>query len=69
VEVEPGGPADDAGLASKDVITALGSTEIKDSGYLIGALRDYKPGDTVTLTVERNGDTRNIDVKLGNRSQ
>jgi serine protease Do len=69
VEVEPGGPADDAGLASKDVITALGSTEIKDSGYLIAALRDYKPGETVTLTINRNGEQSNVDLTLGDRSQ
>ena len=36
---------------------------------LIAALRDYKPGDTVTLTVDRNGDNQNIDVKLGDRGQ
>jgi serine protease Do len=67
--VESGGPADTAGVKSKDVITALGSTTIKDSGDLIAALRDYKPGDTVTLTVDRNGDNQNIDVKLGDRGQ
>lgn len=67
--VESGGPADSAGIQAKDVITALGSTKIKDSGDLIAALRSYKPGDTVTLTVDRNGNERNIDVKLGDRGQ
>ena len=67
--VESGGPADDAGLRAKDVITALDSTEIKDSGDLLSALRSYQPGDNITLTVDRNGDERNIDVKLGERSQ
>jgi serine protease Do len=67
--VESGGPADDAGIEPKDVITALDSTTIKDSGDLLSALRSYQPGDTVTLTVDRNGDERNLDVKLGERSQ
>jgi serine protease Do len=67
--VESDGPADAAGIKPQDVITALGSTEIKDSGDLIAAVRGYKPGDTVTLTVDRNGDKRNVDLKLGERSQ
>jgi serine protease Do len=67
--VESGGPADDAGIEPKDVITALDSTTIKDSGDLLSALRSYQPGDTVTLTVDRNGDERNLDVKLGERNQ
>jgi serine protease Do len=67
--VEPGGPADDGGLRPEDVITALDSTEIKDSGDLLSALRGYQPGDNITLTVDRNGGERNIDVKLGERNQ
>jgi len=68
-EVEPGGPADAAGIKTKDVITALGSTQIKDAGDLIAAVRDYKPGDAVTLTIDRNGDSRDVNVKLGDRGQ
>jgi serine protease Do len=68
-DVESGGPADSAGIQRGDVITALGSTQIKDSGDLVAAIRSYNPGDTVTLTINRNGGERNIDVKLGERSQ
>ena len=70
-EVERGGPADSAGLHSEDVITALDSTTIKNAGDLLGALRNYKPGDTVTLTVVRGGtgSEENINVKLGERPQ
>ena len=68
-DVESGGPADSAGIQRGDVITALGSTQIKDSGDLVAAIRSYNPGDTVTLTVNRNGGERNVDVKLGERSQ
>jgi serine protease Do len=49
--VENGSPAADAGLRRGDVITAVGSTEISSYGDLLGALRDYRPGDTATLTV------------------
>jgi len=72
VEVESGGPADRAGLRREDVITALDSTEVEGSGDLLGALRDYRPGDTVTLTVLRGGgagDEERIEVELGERPQ
>ena len=70
-EVVSGGPADDAGLRSGDVIIALGSTEISDSGDLIAALRDYRPGDDVTLTVVRGGkgNEERVAVELGELPQ
>jgi S1-C subfamily serine protease len=58
-------------LRSEDVITALGSTKIKNAGDLLAALRAYKPGNTVTLTVLRggSGSEESIEVKLGERSR
>jgi len=71
IEVERGSPATDAGLRREDVITALGSTRIEDSGDLLGALRDYGPGDTATLTVVRggSGSEERVEVELGEREQ
>ena len=65
-EVVPGGPADAAGMNSGDVITALGSAEIEDSGDLLAALRDYRPGDDVTLTLVRGGrgNEESVEVEL-----
>jgi serine protease Do len=65
-EVVPGGPSDDAGMSSGDVITALDSARISDSGDLLAALRDYRPGDTVTLTVVRGGrgNEESVEVEL-----
>jgi serine protease Do len=68
-EVASGGPAEKAGIKQKDVVTALGLTKIKDAGDLIAALRDYKPGDSVTLTINRNGEQSNVELTLGDRSQ
>jgi serine protease Do len=67
--VERGGPTDDAGLRREDVIIALDSAEIEDSGDLLGALRDYEPGDNVTLTVVRGGrgGEERVEVELGER--
>ena len=71
VEVEPGSPAADARLRREDVITALGSTQIDNAGDLLGALRDYRPGDTATLTVIRSGTggEEEIAVELGSQQR
>ena len=67
--VEPGSGADEAGVRVNDVIIALGDAEIASSGDLFGALRDYRPSDTVGLTVVRGGEERNLDVTLGERPE
>jgi S1-C subfamily serine protease len=63
--VSSGGPAGDAGLRAGDVITALGSTPIKGTNDLVGAIAAHKPGDRVTVTVRRGSETRNVRVTLG----
>ena len=67
--VEPGSGADEAGVRVNDVITALEDAEVASYGDLFGALRDYQPGDTVGLTVVRNGEERTLDVTLGERPE
>jgi len=47
----------------------LDDTPIESSGDLLGALRDYQPGDTVELTVVRDGSEQQLDVTLGERPQ
>jgi serine protease Do len=59
----------DSGVRKGDIITALGDAKVESYGDLLGALRDYQPGDTVTLTVFRNGDKTNLEVTLGEKSR
>jgi len=68
-QVEPGGPADNAGVRRGDVVTAAGKEEVQSSGDLISALRNYQPGDTVRLTVLRDGQQENIQVNLAESPQ
>ena len=68
-EVERGTPADDAGLERGDVITTVGDVEVASYGDLLGTLRDYRPGDTINLTVVRDGEEQQFDVELGERPQ
>ncbi len=46
-----------------------GRRPIESYGDLLGALRDYEPGDRVTLTVFRNGEEMKLEVTLGEKSQ
>jgi serine protease Do len=68
-QVVPGSAAADAGVRKGDIITALGDARVESYGDLLGALRDYVPGDTVILTVFRNGDETNLEVTLGEKSR
>jgi S1-C subfamily serine protease len=68
-KVVPGSAAREAGVRKGDIITALGPARVASYGDLLGALRDHKPGDRVTLTIFRNGDEKKLEVTLGERSQ
>jgi S1-C subfamily serine protease len=50
-----------------DVITKVEGDPVEDSAELADRIAQHKPGDEVTLEVHRNGDTRLIKVKLGER--
>ena len=66
-DVEPGGPADGAGIESGDVVTGLGPVEIRSSGDLLSALRQYEPGETVEVSILRGGEESTLSVQLGER--
>ena len=68
-EVDEGGPADKAGVQTGDVITAVNGTEISNYSELGSILSQGKEGDKYTLTINRDGDTVEIKVKLGVRQQ
>lgn len=65
VEVADGGAADKAGLRPGDVITGLGETKITTITSLAEALADDRPGQRTTVTYTRNGQTKTVDVTLG----
>ncbi|MGB8021183.1 MAG: trypsin-like peptidase domain-containing protein, partial [Candidatus Nanopelagicales bacterium] len=63
--VTGGGPADEAGVESGDVIVAIDGVTVNDGTQLIVLIRSKEPGDKVTLTVKRGSDTKEIEVTLG----
>ena len=60
-----GSPAEEAGLKDKDIVTAVGGVQIGAAGSLFSLLGEYKPGDTVQLTVLRGGEEIAVNVTLG----
>ena len=58
-------PAELAGLKDKDIVTAVGGVKIGAAGSLFSLLGEYKPGDTIQLTVVRSGEETAINVTLG----
>jgi S1-C subfamily serine protease len=80
--VNPGGPAEDAGIRGGgnevtfqarafrpggDVITKVDGKAVEDSSQLAELISAYEPGDEVPLEIHRDGKTEQIEVKLGER--
>ncbi len=63
-EVIEGTPAEDAGLEKGDVVVALEGHKVTDGIALIVSIRSHQPGETLTFTVVRDGDEKDIDVTL-----
>lgn len=63
-QVESKGSAAKAGLKTKDVITKVDGKSVTDVASLHSILYSHKVGDTVTVTVNRNGSSRDVKVKL-----
>ena len=63
--VSQGSGAEAAGLQEGDIITALDGESVEGASDLMLAVRGKNPGDTVQLTVNRNGQEQEISVTLG----
>jgi S1-C subfamily serine protease len=71
-----GSPADEAGLEGVhrtedgtielgDVITVIDGQQVSDGNDLLRVLDEHSPGDTVTLTINRRGELREEQIRLG----
>lgn len=63
--VTPGGPSALAGLEQADVILAIDGHDVRTMADLVRWLRSRSPGDTVDLTIERDGTTSHMPVTVG----
>jgi S1-C subfamily serine protease len=81
-DVNPGGPAEEAGIQGGgsevtfqartfrpggDVITKVDGKPVEDSSQLAELISAYEPGDEVPLEIHRDGKTEQIEVELGER--
>ncbi len=67
VSVEADSPAADAGLERGDIIIAIDGDPIDADQSLQSLLYVHKPGDDVTLTVQRDNEEATLQVTLGER--
>ena len=67
--VEKGSSASSAGLKTKDIITKIDNEDVKNIAYLRYYLYQHKAGDTIKVTVYRDGKAKEISVKLGTSKQ
>jgi S1-C subfamily serine protease len=67
VEVQSGSPAAAGGLTIGDVILSLGATRITDPTDLKSALRPDRVGESITVSVLRGGEPRDLQITVGER--
>ncbi len=65
--VPSGTPAATAGLRSGDLITEINGERVVDGIALIVAIRTHQPGDTVQLTVRREGEEQTLEITLDSK--
>jgi S1-C subfamily serine protease len=65
-QVAPGGPAEKAGVAVGDLITAIDGRPTKTPEALGVVLADQKPGATIRVDLRHtDGSTRSVEIRLG----
>jgi len=68
-QVQPGGPADRAGLKAGDIITAVDGHSIKDGDELVNDIASRSPGSTIRLGYVRDGNPMDTTVTIGDRDK
>jgi serine protease Do len=64
-KVQPDSPAKEAGLQEEDVILAYNGKELDNSSELSTWVASSSPSDKINLKISRDGDEKNVEVKLG----
>ena len=63
-DVSAGSGASAAGIRAGDVIIKVEGQEVSSAKQLIGYVRRYKAGDTISMTIVRNGQTQDVSVRI-----
>lgn len=62
--VVEGSPADEAGVQPGDIIVQIEGEAVNEDNVITSAIAQYRVGDEITLTVQREGETRELQLTL-----
>jgi len=65
--VQPGGPAERAGIRRGDILMAVESQEVTDSTRMLNLIAALTPGEQATLKILRNDEEALVQIKVGTR--
>ena len=65
--VATNGPAAQAGVQVGDILTKVGDANIANVNTMVSAVAQLKPGESVILTIQRNGLTLELKTTVGER--
>ena len=68
-KIFPKSPAEKAGLLPGDIVTHVGTKEMKNLAELRDTILSFEPGDEVTITVRRRDESFDAKITLGNFQQ
>lgn len=67
-QVEPSSPAADGGLQAGDILKSVdGQTIDEQHPFINQVIFSHKPGDKITVTVNRDGSDQQVEIMLGER--
>ncbi len=66
-DVRADGPADRAGIRGGDVIVEMAGVDVQNLYDMTFVLRDHRPGQTIDVVVERDGERVALQATLGSR--
>jgi serine protease Do len=68
-QIQPGGPAEKAGLKTGDIITSIDGHSIKDGDDLVNEIASRRPGSSIRLGYLRDGKPADATVAIGDRDK
>ena len=67
LQVNPNGPAGQAGVKEGDIVTRIGNDPVDNEHPFVNVLIKYEPGQKVTVTLNRGGQEMRFDVVLAEK--